>query len=75
MKASTFHTYPQLVTDPGAHCRSVWGHPGSYSATAAEAVGATLAIEPDAIEPDAIISRAIDDSGCRLIGLMPGGLA
>ena len=68
--ASTFHTYAELVYDPGAHCRSIWGHPGSYSATAAEAVGATLAIEPDAI-----ISRAIDDTGCTLIGQMPGGLA
>ncbi len=70
MQASTFHTYAELIYDRGRHCRSVWGHPGSYSATAAEAVGATLAIQPDVI-----ISRAIDDSGCRLVGLMPGGLA
>lgn len=62
--ASTFHTYADLVTDAGRPARTDW------DSTAADAVAATLRLDPDAI-----ITRAIDSTGCRLIGLMPGGLA
>ena len=63
--ASTFNTYPDLVTDPGRHARTDWER-----CSAAQAVAATLNHDSDAI-----ISRAIDSTGCSLIGLMPGGLA
>ena len=66
--ASTFHTYADLVADAGRHARTDWGDRRNH--TAADAVAATLRLEPDAI-----ISRAIDSTGCRLVGLMPGGLA
>lgn len=62
--ASTFHTYADLVTDAGRPARTDW------DSTAADAVAATLRHDPEAI-----ISRAIDSTGCRLIGLLPGGLA
>ena len=62
--ASTFHTYADLVTDAGRPARTDWNH------TAADAVAATLRLDPDAI-----VSLAVDSTGCRLIGLMPGGLA
>ena len=63
--ASTFNTYPQLVTDPGRHARTDW-----QRCSAAQAVAATLHLDSAAI-----ISRATDSTGCSLIGLMPGGLA
>lgn len=62
--ASTFHTYADLVTDAGRPARTDW------DSSAADAVAATLRLDPDAI-----VSLAVDPTGCRLIGLMPGGLA
>ena len=56
------------MADAGRHARTDWGDRRNH--TAADAVAATLRLEPDAI-----ISRAIDSTGCRLVGLMPGGLA
>jgi hypothetical protein len=63
--ASTFHTYAELVTDAGRPARTDWD-----GTAAADAVAATLRLDPDAI-----ISHATDSTGCRLIGLLPGGLA
>ena len=68
--ASTFHTYPESITDGGRHARTDWGIPGSISANATQAVAATLRLDPEAI-----ISRATDSTGCTLIGYLPGGLA
>lgn len=62
--ASTFHTYPELITDAGRPARTDW------NSTAADAVAATLRHDPEAV-----IVRATDATGCRLIGLLPGGLA
>jgi DNA-binding GntR family transcriptional regulator len=66
--ASTFHTYPELIADAGRPARTDWGDRREH--TAAEAVAATLRLDPQAV-----IVRATDATGCRLIGLMPGGLA
>ena len=55
--ASTFHTYADLVTDAGRPARTDW------DSTAADAVAATLRLDPDAI-----VSLATDSTGCRLVG-------
>ena len=66
--ASTFHTYPDLITDAGRLARTDWGDRLRH--TAADAVAATLRYDSEAI-----IGLATDSTGSRFIGLMPGGLA
>ena len=56
---TTFHTYPDLLTDGGRLAATEW--PG---ATISEAVAATLRVDPEAI-----VLRA-----GQAIGLAPGGL-
>lgn len=64
--ASTFNTYPELITDRGRHARTDWPR-----ASAAEAVAATLRHDPAAIVSSVIGS----DCSQPVRGLMPGGIA
>lgn len=60
MSITTYHTYPELVYDGGRLAATEWeGNP-----TAAEAVEATLHLDPDAV-----VLRV-----CQLRGLAPGGI-
>jgi hypothetical protein len=63
--ATTFHTYPDLLSTGGRLAASHY-----RLTTPREAVAATL--RQDA---EAIILQAYDEIGGRLVGLAPGGLA
>ena len=64
MTTTTYHTYADLLLDGGRHAATEW--PGG---TLAEAVEATLRLDPEAV-----ILRAV--RGTETVrGLAPGGLA
>ena len=65
MQTTTFHTYPDLVTETGERLAAVsWGH----GATFADAIAATLRLDSDAI-----VLRARSGAS-QIVGLMPGGM-
>ena len=64
MTTTTFHTYPDLLTDGGRLAATEWG-----AGTLAEAVAAT-----HRLDPDTIILRACRGTDTAL-GHAPGGMA
>jgi hypothetical protein len=64
MTSTTFHTYPDLIIDGGRLAATEWRR-----ATAAEAVAATLRLDPEAI-----ILRTLSSNGETVRGYAPGGI-
>jgi hypothetical protein len=69
MPATTYHTYPDLLTSGDRLAATDWGSHPAGCASLGEAVSATLHLDPDAI-----ILRAVRGSEA-VRGLAPGGLA
>jgi hypothetical protein len=70
MTATTYHTYADLLTDGGRLAATQWGgRPGVTCASLADAVAATLRLDPDAV-----VLRAV--RGTETVhGLAPGGVS
>ena len=66
---TTYHTYPDLLTDGGRLAATEWGAHPAGCATLAEAVAATLRLDAEAI-----VLRVV--RGTETVrGLAPAGLA
>ena len=68
MKATTYHTYPDLLFTGGRLAATEWGdHPAACSSLA-QAVAATLSLDAEAVVLEAVCGAV------RARGHAPGGL-